>query len=430
MGVGLTKKRSGTAFDPLSLSGLACLCDDQSVRATQADGTVPVTADGQYVRYWQDRSGNDRSPNATGFFPSSLTIGTTPAIRFGGIHRLSADWTPGDLNDFSTHWLAKSTRVNWNAGLNLRNTSTSATAAHYPDVLDRMRFGTSNNGHLRYTSGVEPHLFSVVRESEVIKFYFDGILFHTAANTDTVTPQTIRFPQEPSSGTGQWDLLMLAVATAAHSQADITSMVSYYRAQMDAYARPAVGAIWLSNSLGTAIYTITTGSLPYLVQLETTGVDDVTNYSLTGKKTPEMIADFDEVATKLIAIPEQAVVVVFEGTNDIRVNGISGATAAANLFSLCDTIRAAHPAAKIVLVTLIDRYDVDHSILTACNDILKADWPDHADALADLTGIAAVSAENAASDPTNFVDGIHLSEIGQLTITGTIAAAIESALAS
>lgn len=435
MGLGLVKKRAAVAsFDPTSLDWVG-LYDHESARYQDTAGTTPVSADAQDVKRWDDRNGSLNITEATNN-PASLTVSGTPVVSFvrDPNDYLGASWSPGTLTDFSVHAICKRQNNNFNS-LSTFNSPGGTTVLGVPWTTGVIKFGNPaqfTSEWLVYGSSQYHHI-AVTREGTDLKFYIDGALVEESTYSATLTPNLIRLGASSASG-GGLDVAMFGVSTSVHTPEEIASIHAHYRSEMAAFAAQSVGCIWMSNSLGTPSFAGVTSGIVQKVHGDgndyTTSVNDVWNGSVGGKTTPEMLADWEMRISPLIDIPSQAVVVIWEGTNDINQNAVTGDEAADNLFDLCDAIKTAHPTVKIVLVTVIDRTGLTRSDIDDCNDALIAGWASHADALADLTSVTNISGDGAAENLTYFVDGTHLTDPGNELAAPVIGAAVESALAS
>lgn len=127
------------------------------------------------------------------------------------------------------------------------------------------------------------------------------------------------------------------------------------------------------------------------------------------------------------------VVFIWEGTNDMYTNAVSGTTAYANLTTYINNIRSAVAGVKIIVATVIardyvsDRADLMTDIATY-NTLIRSNSAG-ADAICDL---AALSQFDARADCTNttyyFSDKLHIVQGGQDLVISTASTSIATIL--
>lgn len=124
------------------------------------------------------------------------------------------------------------------------------------------------------------------------------------------------------------------------------------------------------------------------------------------------------------------IVVMWEGTNDMTLNGLTGAQAYANLVTACDTIR--NTGAKLVLLTAISRGDggtpsATQTKIEDYNTLMMANSSSICDSLYDPFANSVFNTVAATSNTTYYTtDKIHLASAGQSIIVSGITSAIQS----
>ena len=174
-----------------------------------------------------------------------------------------------------------------------------------------------------------------------------------------------------------------------------------------------------------------TGGLTYPAQLVTLLIDavtpqvfatpTVTTYGVSGQTTPQMTADAVAQIDSLV-FPSDAVAVsdnvllAWEGTNDLFVNGASAATAYANLVTYCTARRAA--GWKVIIGTLLPRADVGtpatfEADRQTVNTLLRQHWREFADALMDVGADPYIGQAGQTTNATYYAaDLVHMTNAG------------------
>jgi hypothetical protein len=123
------------------------------------------------------------------------------------------------------------------------------------------------------------------------------------------------------------------------------------------------------------------------------------------------------------------VLVVWEGTNDIVVNGANATTAYNNLVSYCQARQA--EGWKVVIVTILPReQNSTHNTARATvNTNIRTNWATFANALADVAANTTIGDDGDETNATNYdADQTHLNATGAAIAAGIIAPAVQSLL--
>ncbi len=151
------------------------------------------------------------------------------------------------------------------------------------------------------------------------------------------------------------------------------------------------------------------------------------NLAVSGQTTLDMIGRGSLVDACLSDGPTN-VLVAWEVLNDLR-HGASGEDAAAHWRTYCEARKAA--GWTIVMMTATPTsinagVDYEGRRQTA-NAILRADWPDYADALVDVGATtSALGYDGAENYPMNYPEKLHLTTVGNAIVAQMVADALVS----
>jgi lysophospholipase L1-like esterase len=136
-----------------------------------------------------------------------------------------------------------------------------------------------------------------------------------------------------------------------------------------------------------------------------------------------------EVDTKFSILARMNVVVVWVGVNDISINDQSADFTFANLVTYCTERR--NKGWKVIVCTEVSMKgqgsngacDLTRNVY---NDLIKTQWQELANGVADLAGNPEIGAVGAYLNTTYFCDGIHLTNSGTAIIAEIINQAIDA----
>jgi lysophospholipase L1-like esterase len=115
--------------------------------------------------------------------------------------------------------------------------------------------------------------------------------------------------------------------------------------------------------------------------------------------------------------------VVFLGTNDISLAGTTPAATHSYLWAHCKRLQ--QQGWKVVVVTMLDRSGQDANHETY-NNLIRANWRNYADALADAGADPVLGCAGCSSNTTYFQDGVHPTQAGQNIVAGYVNNAVNS----
>lgn len=137
------------------------------------------------------------------------------------------------------------------------------------------------------------------------------------------------------------------------------------------------------------------------------------------------------IATKITPFVRRGdVIVLWEGTNDLSVNALTGAQAYANLVTYANTVRAL--GAKLIICTVIARdFTTDAADLMDriddYNELVRANQSSICDALCDLAADPLFDTRADASNTTYYLaDKLHQTQVGQDYIAGLISTTLNT----
>ena len=432
------------SFEPVdSLPDLQFLYDHKSERRANSDGSGSlVTTNNTAFKWWEDRSGNGlHVSHANG---AILHVnGSDRVTQFsGGDKILSSSWTPGTLGDYTIHYVMR--RIADDIGC-VATLLASGGSSFFgaPWTVDTVTAPGMSAGS-PWPARTKAIYVAITRSGTTLTVYVNGTPVTTATNSTTITPGVIQLGRYSTTTYTNFYLSSLAFATSAHSQAQIQSYYNWLRTELHTeFGRSSNLALYLSNSLGTASFS---GLANGIVQKVHTGglAPSFTHYlnaSVSSKTTTMMQADY---LTRIVPLADtttgRVVIFLWEGTNDMVVNGASGATAAANIFTLVQSLNAAFSNVKVVVGTVIDRNASGWSASSGVPGTKKADFNNaivdsgnqstYGYTVADFTGVATVSGDGANANATYFADGVHLTSTGNGEIDNIVGTAMESALSA
>ena len=145
------------------------------------------------------------------------------------------------------------------------------------------------------------------------------------------------------------------------------------------------------------------------------------NFAVPGQTTEHMIADAATEIDPLVATPHNtAVLVAWEWCND-SPNEVQARID--RMVEYCQARRAA--GWKVVVLTNSSRSAEDLIRRDDVTAYIRANWPSFADALADVAADPHIGAAGTYTDPTYFVDGVHMTTAGYDIVADIVRTQIE-----
>jgi lysophospholipase L1-like esterase len=150
-----------------------------------------------------------------------------------------------------------------------------------------------------------------------------------------------------------------------------------------------------------------------------------------GQTTPMMAADASTEVDPLARGRRPAVLVVWEGTNDLLYGTdppFDAEAAFAHLASYCrDRRRAGY---RVLVLTVLPREGPEEfeRARTALNARLRAGWSDFADGLADVAAERTIGRAGAEFDACYYRDTVHLTPAGYALVAVRVARAVRALL--
>jgi hypothetical protein len=429
----------GSAFSPGSLSPVLWL-DASGPLFTDAAGTAPATIDGDAVLNAPDRStaGNTLT-RPTGAGAVLRVENGRRTIGFEGGY-LNRDVTSGSLAAFTLHAFFRQ------------------TSQPVPTSNPLMAFGAGAAGAFvgpNWDQGfVEAFTISTIHKSAQsylsdatyrhLCLIYDGAagLIRTFLDGAEVGPYGVAAPGGEPAGasftraglaigswsgiTGSCRVAELCYHEAAQSPADVDRFGAYFRSRWSPLVSAEPQVVWVSNSLATPQYANEAGAIPYLVGSASARVNRWVAGARGAHTSVDLAArvalDFGRFAVG----PAPRIAVVWEGRNDVVVNGASAATAHANLVGLAQALRSAGYT-KVVMGTVLPSNTLDNTLRATLNASIRANTTDW-DAVADVASDSTMGADGANSNATNYVDGIHGTAAGNAILAPYFRAAIDGLL--
>jgi lysophospholipase L1-like esterase len=430
-------------FSPASLAPTLWL-DALLPLYTDAAGTAPATTDGAAILNAPDRStaGNTLTrPSGTGAV-LRIEAGTRTIAFEGGY--LNRDVTSGSLTAFTLHLFYREgdqpIRGN-NALFAFGAGGGGAFLATEWDGGQMEAFTIATSNHTAPTYNTDPswrHLCWIYDGAgATIRTFLDGAEIGPAAAAAPGGEAAAASFARAGLAVGGWTagglfgrvrLAELCYYEAAQSAAQVAAFGAYFRGRWSALLNttdPQV--VWVANSLAAPTSNPSEGdAIPYRVAAASSKVARWVAGARGANTTPDLTSRVALDYAKLVASPAPKVAVVWEGTNDIVVNGASAATAYANLVTLAQALRAAGYT-KIVMGTVLPRTGLSNTTRGTLNTSIRgntADW----DAVADVGGNATIGADGADTNTTYYHDGVHLTAAGNAIAAPVFRAAIDGLL--
>jgi lysophospholipase L1-like esterase len=150
-------------------------------------------------------------------------------------------------------------------------------------------------------------------------------------------------------------------------------------------------------------------------------------FGVSGQTTPQMIDDQQAQVIAAFDSTRTNILVVVEGGNHIRVDGVTGTVAHNSYKQYCLNIRAA--GGLVIACSAFDRRNSDGSEpnvrpeLRVANDLMRAQWPGYANAFVDAARIQPAIFDNS-ENREYWPDGVHYNPATYDRFAGYVASAI------
>jgi hypothetical protein len=137
------------------------------------------------------------------------------------------------------------------------------------------------------------------------------------------------------------------------------------------------------------------------------------NYGIGGQAQSEMTTNYPTRAQIAYLPSKLNILKIFAGTNDIHLNGATGAATWASAVSEMQAARAT--GYKILITTMLPRFDFttpERAERDAFNALVRANWATYADGILDYAADPTMGALAAVSNTVLYADGVHPTEYG------------------
>ncbi|HEV8061459.1 MAG TPA: SGNH/GDSL hydrolase family protein [Gemmataceae bacterium] len=205
-------------------------------------------------------------------------------------------------------------------------------------------------------------------------------------------------------------LLAADVPTAAQANS-FTSMVNtLYGLSFPLFTKQV---LFIGDSITTGFQATTAGGSWDALIAKNYPARYYVNKGRSGAFTSDLLGDIATNLYPFVSCGVPTACTVWAGTNDIDFGSKSGATAYANLVTICQELRA-KGAGPIVVITMLPRGSADETQRQILNNALRSNWTTFADGLADVETMASgMGAAGANSNTTWYnADAIHPNDTG------------------
>lgn len=146
---------------------------------------------------------------------------------------------------------------------------------------------------------------------------------------------------------------------------------------------------------------------------------EVRNLGVSGETTVQMLARATAEVKPFINGRQKVIVIVWGGTNDVYVDGVSSGTLWTRYSALCNAYR--NLGAQVVAMPIIPRSEFNsgmRAVAAAFNTQLGTDYATIATALCPLTSVSQFSNPLVTTGTYWNADGVHLTDTGYTTGVG------------
>jgi len=261
-------------------------------------------------------------------------------------------------------------------------------------------------------------------ESGVYIFYTNGVADGTGTNNQTITADTDRIGAALTLQTYNGTIEYLSLYNCALTEGQIANIGTAINADIIVRSIGISLVVFDGNSMTAEDISI----YPATALAQLTGVWYSYNVGVSGQTTIQMIEDGVAQIDSYYSSYKNAVVVCWEGTNDIKL-GASATDAYNNLVTYCQARQAA--GFKVVILTILPRSDagtpVDFNTSRATvNTNIRNNYATFADAVADVAANTDIGEDGDSENATYYTDKVHLKTAGYNIVAGIVAATINA----
>jgi lysophospholipase L1-like esterase len=257
--------------------------------------------------------------------------------------------------------------------------------------------------------------------------------------TETINPGTLNrvglgIGAKPDSSTPlALDVCEVLLYDTALSDSDVADVIAYFRSRHNVLW-PLSGRqiVCDGDSLtqGLGLADMVTQSYPAQLSTLHPSQARVRNFGYWGQRLTTMTADaVVQIDTLYGGVYTANLIVVWGGTNDIVVDGVTPATTYARLKTYVNARKAA--GWQVVVVTMLPRWGYDEAKRQMFNDLVRDGFVSDdldCDEVADVEDDDRIGAEDAHLDLTYYqADQTHLNLAGVTILTGIVDAALKRA---
>ncbi len=446
IGLGLTsQRRRAGAWSPASLSGQLLWLNGDGLNYTTSGGSTLATADGDLVKRATDSSpaGNNLL-RATGAGAVLRVESGRPVLSFEGGY-LNLDVSSGSVSAFALHAMVKLPAPSVNTALLAFGTGSAQPFIAPQWVLGKVVFfptiSSAGSGEMAplYAADNTWRVLSVYYSGTAVRTFLDGGEIGPAAtgtqapggqSADSLTRAGYGIGKETSfNNAGSFRLAELCYYESPQDPVATASLFSsYFRSRWSALLNTAdPQVVWVGNSLCTSQNVSEANAIPYLVGNASSKVNRWVNASRPSITTTQMLTRVSADYATFAVTPTPKVAVIWEGTNDIAVGGVSAATAYANLVSLAQNLKASGYG-KVVMGTVLPRSGLNNTTRGTLNTSIRGNTTDW-DATADVAADATIGADGANTNATYYAgDQVHLIAAGNAIAAPIFRTAIDGLL--
>lgn len=405
--------------------------------------TQAATAAGDLIATWADQSGNvnDVQQATSGNRPNwqPNVINGLPVIRFaaGAAHYFVAPNTLAASSQSETIFVVyKSNNRNVQSVLTAQglNFQFYQNNAGWFDLYDGAAHQT---GYGSITAARDFQLMTLVANGTTGTVRQNGLFSTTLSGTLANNSLTLLSVGAYTNGTLylNGDIAEILIYNAPLTGSNLSNVENYLLAKYGiptpaATANPFV--LFEGDSLTQGVNTtLNTQEYPDLVAtaLQSSFAQNYRNFAVAGSGFPDLTNRASIIDSYLQPGrgPGKNILVVWAGTNDINLGGLTSSAALTRMQTYCQARQLA--GWKVVVLTMLP---VTSSTTTetsriAFNTSVRSNWQNFANALADVGGDANIGAPGANTNTTYYnADLIHLTPLGYTIVAGYVQTALST----
>jgi len=428
-----------------ALSGAAELPTDQAKNARaslpvelsqglmgwyDAGDDASLTVEGATVTAWKDRSpaGHDlnRLPGINGplravihgvsvvesagnrALLSAALDETTEAVTVQALIKTAPGLSP--ILSFNTQGKPEFVAAGWTTGA--RPTFYSASG---------------NSGAQQEVEDSQWHILTFIRDKSTRRFYVDGVFAGEAKSKDeTLSVSHFHLFAYHTAATFQGKLAELLIFRAAQTPEEVAKTTAYLREKWKPLfaANKSTLTTFVGNSMTTGMFSGSGKTWSYQTAGQLPAMTRWFNVSLGGITTQRLQQLAPQQIDGLLSLTSgNAVLVFWEGTNDLVVNKSDAEAAHEAIKQFCLARRKAGWKKIVVLTVLPRKSGADFETRRIkLNQLLREHFAEYSDALVDLDNSHLIGDNGNQDNREYFVDGVHLSAKGNEIVAGLVAA--------